>query len=341
MNELPRTQALRCFITIAREGSVSRAATLLHLTQPAVSLQLKGLEESTGLQLFNRTPGGFTLTEAGAALLPLAHKAVSASSDFRTMAASLREQLRGTLRVGTILEPEFTRLGPFVRSLTASQQKTEVFLRHGMSDDVLTQIGKGELDVGYYIDAAPPESLASPAKSDRTAERTVGDGKLQLAPLMRYDYRVIAPLAWSDKVLGKGWADLADLPWLATPLHSAHRRLTDDIFRPLGALPKRVAFTDQEEAVIDFVESGLCLGLARDGILDRVTRKRDFVIADKVALTCDLSFACLASRRHEDMIAHAFSAMLAVWDLQPASTGALALPTAPAETTRSRKDAAR
>jgi DNA-binding transcriptional LysR family regulator len=88
MNDLPRTQSLRCFITVAREGTVSRAASLLNLTQPAVSLQLKGLEESTGLQLFNRTPGGFTLTEAGAALLPLAHKAVAASSDFRTMAGS-------------------------------------------------------------------------------------------------------------------------------------------------------------------------------------------------------------------------------------------------------------
>lgn len=217
------------------------------------------------------------------------------------------------MRVGTILEPEFIRLGPFVRSLTASRQKTEVFLRHGMSDDVLTQIGKGELDVGYYIDAPPP---APPPFS----ERTIGDGKFQLAPLTSYDYRVIAPLAWSDQVLGKDWADLADLPWLATPLHSAHRRLTDDIFRPLGALPKRVAFTDQEEAVIDFVESGICLGLARDGLLDRVTRKREFVIADKVALTCDLSFACLASRRHEDMIAHAFSAMQAVWDLTPSRT---------------------
>jgi DNA-binding transcriptional LysR family regulator len=207
MTDLPRTQALRCFITVAREGSVSRAATVLHLTQPAVSLQLKGLEESTGLQLFNRTPGGFTLTEAGAALLPLAHKAISATSDFRTMAASLREQLRGTLRVGTIMEPEFIRIGPFVRSLTASQQKIEVFLRHGMSDDVLAQIGKGELDVGYYIDAAPVEPLASSPKadhkSDRTSERTIGDGKFLLAPLMRYDYRVIAPMAWSDRVLGK------------------------------------------------------------------------------------------------------------------------------------------
>src|SRR3954454_10496970 len=179
MSDLPRTQALRCFITVAREGTVSRAATLLNLTQPAVSLQLKGLEESTGLQLFNRTPGGFTLTEAGAALLPLAHKAVSATSDFRTVADSLRESLRGTLRVGTILEPEFIRLGPFVRSLATSSQATEVFLRHGTSDHVLAQIGRGELDVGYYVDRTP---AASPP-SRQSPERTIQNGKFQLAPL--------------------------------------------------------------------------------------------------------------------------------------------------------------
>jgi DNA-binding transcriptional LysR family regulator len=328
MNDLPRTQALRCFITVAREGTVSRAAGMLNLTQPAVSLQLKALEESTGLQLFNRTPGGFTLTEAGAALLPLAHKAVSATSDFRTMAESMRESLRGSLRVGTILDPEFIRLGPFVRSLATSLKKTEVFLRYGMSDDVLSQIGKGDLDVGYYVDATPAASLSSPTASERHIE----GGKYQLAPLMSYPYRVIAPAEWSDKVQGKDWPDLIDLPWLATPTHSAHRRLLDDIFRPMGSLPKRVAFTDQEEAMIDFVESGICLSLARDSVLDRVTRKRNFVIADKVTLTCDLSFACLTSRRHESVISHAFSAMQAVWDLQPAN----ALP-APVAAPRSRK----
>src|SRR4029453_11801082 len=173
MNDLPRIQALRCFITVAREGTVSRAATLLHLTQPAVSLQLKGLEESTGLQLFNRTPGGFTLTEAGAALLPLAHRTVSASADFRTTAGSLRESLRGTLRVGTILDPESIRLGPFVRGLATSPQKPEAFLRYGMRDDVLAQSGRSELDVGYYVDATPAGSLAFGVPSERTIE----DGK--------------------------------------------------------------------------------------------------------------------------------------------------------------------
>ncbi len=331
MNDLPRIQALRCFITVAREGTVSRAATLLHLTQPAVSLQLKGLEENTGLQLFNRTPGGFTLTEAGAALLPLAHRTVSASADFRTAADSLRESLRVTLRVGTILDPESIRLGPFVRSLATSSKKTEVFLRYGLSDDVLAQIGKGELDVGYYVDATPPERLAS---GTMLPERTIDDGKFQLMALTRYDYRVIAPREWSDKVLGKDWADLIDLPWITTPHASAHRRLIDDIFRPMGSLPKRVAFAEHEDAMIEFVEAGNCLSLARECVLDRITRNRNFVIADKVALTCDLSFACLTSRRREPMIAQAFAAMQAVWELNPGGA-------APIEAARSRKSARR
>jgi DNA-binding transcriptional LysR family regulator len=332
MNDLPRIQALRCFITVAREGTVSRAATLLHLTQPAVSLQLKGLEENTGLQLFNRTPGGFTLTEAGAALLPLAHRTVAASADFRTAADSLRESQRSTLRVGTILDPESIRLGPFVRSLATSSKKTEVVLRYGMSDDVLAQIGRSELDVGYYIDATPPESLASGTLS----ERSIDDGRFLLTALIRFDYRVIAPRGWSDRVLGKVWADLVDLPWIATPQDSAQRRLLDDIYRPMGAQPKRVAFAEQEDAMIGLVESGTGLSLIRDSVLDRITRQRDFVVADKLALTCDLSFACLASRRHEPVIARAFSVMQGVWDLQPADTAP-----APIEAARSRKSARR
>ena len=203
-----------------------------------------------------------------------------------------------------------------MRGLATSQKKTEVFLRYGMSDDVLAQIGRSELDVGYYVDAAPAGSPAFGVPSERTIE----DGKFQLMPLMRYDYHVIAPAEWSDKVMGKDWADLAGLPWLATPHHSAHRRLLDDVFRPMGTLPKRVAFTDQEDAMIDFVESGICLSLARGCVLERITRKRNFVIADKLALTCDLSFACLTARRHEPVISNAFSAMRAVWDLKPVNT---------------------
>jgi DNA-binding transcriptional LysR family regulator len=129
---------------------------------------------------------------------------------------------------------------------------------------------------------------------------------------------VIAPAEWRDKALDKDWSDLASLPWVATPPGSAHRRLIDDVFRPLGILPKRVAFADQEEAMIDLVEAGVCLGLARDAVLEqRPPGERKFVIADQVILTCDLGFVCLTSRRYEPAIAYAFAAMQAVWDARP------------------------
>ena len=257
MTDLPRTQALRCFSTVAQEGTVSRAASLLNLTQPAVSLQLAGLRDSLTYDL--------PMTQEQ---LPCVRSLVAPEIDFRIQdfiaaANSLKQAQRGRLRVGTILDPEFTRLGPFVRSLTASSHETEIILRHGMNDDLLTQIGKGELDVGYYIEATPNRS----SSSQPPCERPLEGGKFQLAPLMRYIYRVIAPADWSDKVLGKDWADLAALPWLATPSPSAHRRLLDNVFQPLGCLPKRVGFTDQEEATIDFVDSLDASGFTIDSVL--------------------------------------------------------------------------
>jgi DNA-binding transcriptional LysR family regulator len=187
-----------------------------------------------------------------------------------------------------------------------------VFLRTGTSDDLANQIGKGELDVGFYVDQTPDSGWSR-------AERGLDDGKILLAPLTSYIYRVIAPLDWSDRVMGKDWQDLAGLPWMATPQPSGHRRMLDKLFRKFGPLPKRVGFADHEEQMIDFVESGLCISLARDSVIERVvgSRKRNFVVADKVTLSVDLSFMCLTSRRQEPLVAHAFSAIQGVWDVTP------------------------
>ncbi|MEJ1170196.1 LysR family transcriptional regulator [Variovorax sp. CCNWLW235] len=294
-------QILRAFVLAAREGSVSRAAERLHLTQPAVSLQLKRLAEETGLQLFTRTPHGLALTADGAALLPQAERVLSAVGDLQQAARNLQGTVRGALRIGTILDPEFTRLGVFLRELVESAPQIETELRHGMSGTVLAQVLRGELDVGFHLDTDDDgEAAASPLLAART--------------LTRFTYRVVAPAGWGPQVLGRDWKALAALPWLGTPPESAHHRLLNKVFGPLGLSPRRAALVDQEASMLDLLKSGVGLSLLRDSIAIRESQSHGLVMADRVQLDCALRFVSLAARRNEPVIASAWNALARAWN---------------------------
>ncbi|WP_395349734.1 LysR family transcriptional regulator [Variovorax sp. UC122_21] len=294
-------QILRAFVLAAREGSVSRAAARLHLTQPAVSLQLKRLAEDTGLQLFTRTPHGLALTADGAALLPQAERVLAAVGDLQQAARNLQSTVRGALRIGTILDPEFTRLGMFLRELVESAPQIETELRHGMSGTVLAQVLRGELDVGFHLDA------------DGDAHAAGGDPALAARTLTRFTYRVVAPAGWGPQVTGRDWKALAALPWLGTPPESAHHRLLERVFGPLGLAPRRVALVDQEASMLDLLKSGVGLSLLRDSIAIRESQAHGLVLADRVQLDCALRFVSLAARRNEPVIASAWDALTRAW----------------------------
>jgi DNA-binding transcriptional LysR family regulator len=292
--------ALRAFVAVAREGSLSRAAQRLHLTQPAISLQLKTLQERLGVRLFERTARGMRLTPDGAALLPLADRVLAAQREFDGAAQRLRQQVRGELAIGTILDPEFTRLGAFLRELVETAPHVQTALRQGMSGEVLQRLDAGEHDVGYYL-------------GDPNTDRGVPD-RYRVRSLTPFTYRVLAPAGWGPQVHGKGWPELAALPWIETPPASAHHRLLARVLQPLGVRVRRVALVDQEASMLDLVRSGVGLSLVRDAVAIREAQARGLVVADRVALPCELTFVSLAERAAEPVIAAAWSALDRVWD---------------------------
>lgn len=310
MAALTDPQTLRIFVAVAREGNVSRAAQQLHLSQPAVSLQLKSLADNTGLRLFSRTPQGLVLTRDGAALLPQAEKALAALADFSQAALGLQTTVRGRLRIGTILDPEFIRLGAFLKVLVEAAPQIETELRQDMSGSVLHQVARNELDVGFYL-GFPPDSESN--QSLASADKSLLAIKFEAKVLAHFTYRVVAPAGWGPQVRGRDWRGLAALPWLATPPASAHQRLLATAFGPLGLEPKRVAMVDQEASMLDLVKSGVGLSLVRDSIAIRESQAHGLVIADKVSLDCVLSFVCLASRAGEPVVASAWKALEGVW----------------------------
>jgi DNA-binding transcriptional LysR family regulator len=292
---------LRAFVTVANEGNLTRAAVQLHLTQPAVSLQIKHLQETLGLTLFTRTSHGLALTRDGQALLPHAERALGAAADVQRAAASLRHEVRGHLRIGTILDPEFLRLGGFLRQLVETWPHIETALRHGMSGWVLDQIRAGELDVGYYI--------GQPADED-TRERAA----FHAVTLTHFQYRVLAPAGWKDRVKNaRDWRSLAALPWIWTPPASAHNRLLSRCFGEAGVKPVKVAEVDQEPSMLDLVKSGVGLTLARDAIAIAEAHAHALTIIEGITVPTQLSFVTLDARKDEPAIAAALKLIEQQW----------------------------
>jgi DNA-binding transcriptional LysR family regulator len=322
--------SLKAFCAVAREGSVSKAAEVLHLTQPAVSLQLKALQERLKLQLFARSGRGLVLTRDGAALLPQAERVLNTLQDFHQSAQSLHASVRGKLRIGTILDPEFTRLGAFLKALVEDAPQMEAELSQHMSGDVLAKVQQGLLDAGFYL--AMPQELAAlrrqpPSLAPSHFNPYFYEGNMPLAgiesaqsamnlivrELTLFNYRVIAPAGWGLQVLGKDWRALSALPWIITPPASVHHRLLQSVMAPLGVNPKRAALVDQEASMLDLVRSGVGLSLARDTIALREAQSRGLVVADRVQLDCCLCFIHTAAQRDSAVIEAARQALSKVW----------------------------
>lgn len=284
---------LRAFIMVAAEGKLTRAALQLHLTQPAVSLQIKALEQSLKVQLFARAPTGMVLTRDGAKLLPLAERVISSSFELLHAAHALNSTLQGHLSIGTILDPEFTRLGAFLKLLVEAHPHLSTRLQQGMSGWVEQQIRDGHLDVGYFV--------GTPARDCHSLVLT------------SFVYNVVAPQGWRRRVEDKDWKALAALPWIWSPPESVHNRLLTKVFDQHQVNPGKVAMVDQEASMLDLVKSGIGLSLIRDSVALREARAHGLVIANAVNVTTELSFLCLNSRRHESAIAHAFQLMQDLW----------------------------
>ncbi len=297
---------LQTFVTVATEGNVSRASEKLFLSQPAVSQQLKELGRLTGLTLLKRTAGGMVLTREGSVLLAHAERLLEGAADFSIAAQRLARGAGGRLRIGTILDREFTRLGAFLHELVNHAPEIEPELQHGTSGAVLARLLAREIDVGYYVG----DAQADAARAPRVGRAAVA---VHVEALTRFTYRVIAPRGWGPRVLGRDWVDLVRLPWILTPPDSVHARLLAEVLAPLGLKQQQVALVDQEASMLALVRSGVGLSLARDAIAIRESQSEGLVVADRVQLETSLSFVCRSAARRTPVVEAALAALGRAW----------------------------
>ena len=185
---------LRAFATAARLGNLTRTAEALHLTQPAITAQIKALEEELGVALFERRPGGITLTRAGELLLQDAEQILTTAGHLQGRARELQGEVTGQLVLGTLGDPESLRLGTLLGVLSEKLPLLEIKTRQGAAEDVREQVAAGLLRGGFYIGMQLP-------------------GEVGGLVLQTIHYRIVAPWRDRERVLHAGWRGLAaDIP---------------------------------------------------------------------------------------------------------------------------------
>jgi DNA-binding transcriptional LysR family regulator len=242
---------LRSFVAIAEAGQLTRAAEKLHVSQPALSAQLKALEDELDLTLFERTPNGMVPTAAAKRLLIEVEKVLAAAHTLQQEAKSLKGEVVGKARIGTLSDPEFARVGEFMSAAVTRYPLLEIELHQGVTGSLLEQVRSGTMDAAFYYG-----DLKFPAISGLALREVV--------------YRVTAPAEWRERLQGAVWSDVAALPWIIPPPISSHHRLAHTLLSRYNVEPARIVEADQEAVVASLVASGVGMAIMReDAALER------------------------------------------------------------------------
>jgi DNA-binding transcriptional LysR family regulator len=140
---------IRSFLSVAETLHFGRTAELIHLSQPALSLQIRALEEEIGVRLFERNRRKTTLTAAGLAFRDDATAAVSQLDQAIRRARLAANGKLGLLRVGFISTAGNEIVPNIVRQFRDSSPEVELSLRNILTTDQIQMLGDGSLDIGF------------------------------------------------------------------------------------------------------------------------------------------------------------------------------------------------
>lgn len=204
---------LQVFHAVAKHLSFTRAAEALFMTQPAVTFQIRQLEEQYGIRLFERRHGSISLTPAGELVFSYAERILALSDELDSRLGETTGEMRGALLLGastTIAECVLPRvLGEF----NALYPQVRPRLIVANSESIAAQVAGHTLDLGL---------IEAPAKLPGLTSETVRDD--ELAVICAPDY----PLAGLAQV---GPRALVDYEYLSREPGSGTREITDAYFR--------------------------------------------------------------------------------------------------------------
>ncbi|MCG0049720.1 LysR family transcriptional regulator (plasmid) [Priestia aryabhattai] len=147
-------RVLRYFLTVAREGNITKAADFSHVTQPTLSRQLKDLEQELGKKLFIRSSHSIILTDEGMLLRKRAEEIVNMVDKLEAEFSSMEETISGDVYIGGEETEAMKQIARVAKDVQFRYPNIRYHLYSGNEDDVTERLDKGLLDFGILIQPA-------------------------------------------------------------------------------------------------------------------------------------------------------------------------------------------
>ncbi|HTC62100.1 MAG TPA: LysR substrate-binding domain-containing protein [Candidatus Saccharimonadales bacterium] len=234
--------SLKVFRTVAEHLSFRKAAELLFLTQPAVSLQIKALEEELGVRLFDRAAGKVSLTKQGAILLPHAQKLASIALEAAQELSDNEVQLSGVFALGVSTTIAQYVLPRFLAIFLAEHPRLKLSVHSANTDAIVRLLLDGKVSIGL---------IAGPTQQ----------GGLHAEPFMADELVLIASPDFEFSHVSHGQLTAETL--LLREPGSGSRRVVEAALKKSHLklnLFKNVIELDSTEAIKSAAEAGLGVG---------------------------------------------------------------------------------
>ena len=166
-NNIMEFRVLKYFLMVAREENITKAAALLHLTQPTLSRQLMQLEEELGVTLFHRSKHSIILTEDGMLLKRRAQEIVSLSDKTVQELSHKEDVLSGEIAIGCGETKNMLFLSEQIKKFRQKYPLVQFSIHSAIADDIKERIEKGILDIGLLmepVDVGKYEFIRMPQK---------------------------------------------------------------------------------------------------------------------------------------------------------------------------------
>jgi DNA-binding transcriptional LysR family regulator len=285
---------LRTFLAVAEEGHLTRAAEKLFTSQPAVSTHIRALEDELGVQLFERSPKGMSLTPNGTALMEHARRIVDAARNFKMQAESLRQDVSGELVLGLNNTPDILRLLPILHLLTERHPALTYEMVCGSSGVILQGIDEGSITIGFF-------------------EGACTNAKIAAHPLSQIELCLVAPAEWADELSAPDWKLLEKKPWIFVSPMCSYFRTIQNICREQG-LDLQAKFRANEDlTALNLVAEGLGVTITSRNQIEKFSMRERLFVLPHFRTAVPLSLAYLAARADEPAIRAVRDAVLEVW----------------------------